>query len=69
MKSQEEIIKEIIPNGCINLKPFKEMQAIKDCMNAWEKELNTRTECEHPYCSVIGEDSGNPQCLKCGKKL
>lgn len=35
MKSQEEIIKEIILQDSINLKSLKEIQVIKDCMNAW----------------------------------
>ena len=25
--------------------------------------------CEHPYHSIIGEEHGNPKCLKCGKNL
>lgn len=25
--------------------------------------------CEHPYYSIIGEEHGNPKCLKCGKNL
>ena len=25
--------------------------------------------CEHPYSSVIGEEHGNPKCLKCGEEL
>lgn len=25
--------------------------------------------CEHPYHSIIGEEHGNPKCLKCGKNI
>lgn len=25
--------------------------------------------CEHPYQSIIGEEHGNPKCLKCGENL
>ena len=25
--------------------------------------------CEHPYHSIIGEEHGNPKCLKCGENL
>lgn len=25
--------------------------------------------CQHPYSAIIGEEHGNPECLKCGEKL
>lgn len=25
--------------------------------------------CEHPYHSIVGEEHGNPKCLKCGENL
>ena len=25
--------------------------------------------CQHPYSAIIGEEHGNPKCLKCGEKL
>jgi len=35
------------------------------CLDKREKE----TGCVHPYAFIIGEEHGNPRCLKCGKIL
>lgn len=35
----------------------------------WYADERDRLNCQHPYHSIIGEDHGNPKCLKCGKIL
>jgi hypothetical protein len=40
---------------------------IEDVLNLYQRHVEL--ECEHPYAYVIGEEHGNPRCLKCNKIL
>lgn len=45
-------------------KHLKEQFALHDVV-----EQSEQLGCVHPYRSIIGEEHGNPRCLKCGENL
>lgn len=47
----------------------RHFDVVMDGMSQVLQQTPCKTQCVHPYASIIGEEHGSPKCLACGERL